>query len=419
VNLAERFAPGHARDDDGTLTIGGARADELAARFGTPAVLLDLSVLDASVQTVLDACAPYRIGVSYAAKALIVTALAKRLSAYPIGIDVCSLGELVTAERGGISADRITLHGAGKTDEEIETALDGRVGRIAVDNIEELQRLSSLARGRSAALLLRLNTGIEAHTHDFIRTAGDDSKFGLAPNDEPRAIELLRTSPNLRLIGVHAHIGSQIYEPAALGANAQVLVAAAARFREAGFAMERVVVGGGFGVQMHPELPDERLNLAAAIAAIASTIPHELECEIEPGRALIGTAGTSLYRAVAVKRYERRTFVIVDGSMADNPRPALYGAYHHAVPVRSSDSSFHPVTLCGRTCENDVLGEVALPRDATAGDLIAICTTGAYTYSMASNYNRFARPPIVAVLGGEALLYARRESLEDVLRCDP
>jgi diaminopimelate decarboxylase len=418
VNLAERFVPGHARDVDGTLTIGGARADELASRFGTPALILDLAVLDASIRTMLDACARHRIAVSYAAKALIVTALARRLSSYPIGIDVCSLGELVTAERGGIAAERMTLHGAGKTDEELEAVLDGRVGRTAIDNVEELERLSRLARGRVARLLLRLNTGIEAHTHELIRTAGDDSKFGLAPDDEPRTVELLRAAPNLELRGLHAHIGSQIYEPAALGANAQALVAAALRFREYGFGVERIVVGGGFGVQMHPEVPQERLDLDAAIGAIARAVPADLECEVEPGRALIAAAGTSLYRVVAVKRYERRTFAIVDGSMADNPRPAIYGAYHHAVPVRASDAPFHPVTLCGRTCENDVLGEVALPRDLTARDLVAMCTTGAYTYSMASNYNRFARPPIVAVLDGEPTLFAGRESLDDVLRSD-
>jgi len=400
------------------MTIGGMSANELAERFGTPLLAIDLDVLDAALDTILDASEAAGIGVSYAAKALTVTALAKHLRPRTIGIDVCSLGELVTIERAGIPPERITLHGAGKTDEELDAALEGRVGRIAVDSLEELDRLVKRSNGRALDVLLRLNTGIEAHTHEFLRTAGDDSKFGLAPHQEAPAISMLRAAKHLRLRGVHAHIGSQIYDAYPFVANAELLLAALARMRTAGFAPDTIVIGGGLGVQMHPETPEESLNIPDAIAAIREAIPAGVHAEIEPGRAIIAAAGTSLYRVVSIKRYDRRTFVIIDGSMADNPRPALYGAYHHVTAVRESTAPVHPVTISGRSCENDEMASAALPKDLRAGDLLAMGSTGAYTYSMASNYNRFPKPPIVAVRNGEATQWARRESLDDLLRND-
>ncbi len=401
------------------LTVGGVRADILAERYGTPALLLDLRVFDDALSAILNGATPHGIRVSYAAKALLLTALAKRLQLVDVGVDVASLGELVTAERGGIESKRITLHGAGKTDEEIDAAFVGRVGRLVIDSVDELRRIAALSQGRSLDVMLRLNTGIEAHTHEFVRTAGDDSKFGLAPRDEAAALELLRANSNLRLRGVHAHIGSQIFDAEPYAANAHALLEVLQRLRSLGFeASDTIVMGGGFGVQMHPESPDEAIDIPAVLSAAASVVPRDVTLEIEPGRVIIASAGTSLYRVVAIKRYAKRTFVIVDGSMADNPRPALYGAYHHVVPARECATRYHPVTICGRSCENDALADAPLPEDLRAGDLLAFCTTGAYTYSMASNYNRFPRPPVVAVEGGEATLWARRESLDDVLRND-
>lgn len=400
------------------MTLDASLANELAERYGTPQLVIDLAVLDAALERIVDACAAARLRASYAAKALMVTALARRLQARDIGVDVCSLGELLTLERGGIAPERITLHGAAKNDEELEAALAGRVGRIVVDNLEELDRLIRHSNGRRLDVLLRLNTGIEAHTHDFIRTAGDDSKFGLAPHQEAPALSMLRAAKHLRVRGVHAHVGSQIYDSEPFVTNAELLLAALARVRKAGFDADTIVVGGGFGVQMHPETPDESLDIPATIAAIGAAVPPDVHAEIEPGRAIIAAAGTSLYRVVAIKRYDRRTFAIVDGSMADNPRPALYGAYHHVTCLRNSSAPLHPVTVCGRSCENDELANAALPGDLQAGDLLAVESTGAYTYSMASNYNRFARPPIVALNGRETTLWTRRESFEDILRND-
>ena len=400
------------------MKIGGVDAQQLAAEFGTPLLAIDLEVLNASLTTILDACERARISASYAAKALMLKALGQHLKPRRIGIDVCSLGELITVEQAGIEPERVTLHGAGKTDDELEAALDGRVGRLVVDNLDELRRLIVLSHERSLDILLRLNTGIEAHTHEFVRTAGDSSKFGLAPREVIHALAMLLEHQNLRLRGVHSHIGSQIYDTAPFVANAELLLAALGHARKAGLDADTIVVGGGFGVQMHPETPEESLDVAATIAAIGAAIPSSVHCEIEPGRAVIAAAGTSLYRVVAIKRYERRTFIIVDGSMADNPRPALYGAYHHVTCVHESASPKHPVTISGRSCENDELATAALPHDVQVGDLLAVATTGAYTYSMASNYNRYARPPVVAVGGGQARLWAKRESPEDLSRND-
>ncbi|HTU69005.1 MAG TPA: diaminopimelate decarboxylase [Candidatus Baltobacteraceae bacterium] len=393
------------------MEIGGERADGLAERFGTPLVVIDLRALDGALDAMLAAAAPHGIAISYAGKALLLPGLVRHLHPRPIGIDVCSIGELAVAERGGFEAARLTLHGAGKIDAELDAALDGRVGRIVVDGMDELRRLVARTRGRGADLLLRFNTGIEAHTHDFVRTAGDRSKFGFAPTEEDAALELLRANPALRLRGVHAHIGSQVYDAMPYVENAQRLLAVLERARSAGFARaDTMVIGGGFGVQMHPGATDEVVDIAGVLDAVARVIPSGVRVEIEPGRALIGTAGTSLYRVMAVKRFGQRRFAIIDGSMADNPRPAIYGAYHHVEALRI-DSPLAQTMVCGRSCEADELGEAMLPEDLRAGDLVAMLATGAYTYSMSSNYNYFPRPPVIAVGEGEPQVWASRETL--------
>ncbi|MGC2244645.1 MAG: diaminopimelate decarboxylase [Candidatus Aquilonibacter sp.] len=393
------------------MTIGGERVAALAERFGTPMLAIDLKVLDGALDAMLAAAAPHNIAVSYAAKALLLPDLVRHLHPRPIGIDVCSIGELVVAEQGGFEASRVTLHGAGKTPEEHDAALDGRVGRIVIDGMDELHRFVARVNGRSADVLLRFNTGIEAHTHDFIRTAGDRSKFGFAPSEADEAFALLREQPSLRVRGVHAHMGSQIYDAMPYVENARRLLELLARMRAAGFAeADIIVIGGGFGVQMRPDAKDEMIDIAGTLDAAARVVPSDVHVEIEPGRALIAAAGTSIYRVMAVKRFEGRRFVIVDGSMADNPRPALYGAYHH-FEAADPRTPLAPAMVCGRSCEADELGEAMLPEDLRAGDLVAMRTTGAYTYSMSSNYNWFPRPPVIAIGAGEPQVWTDRETL--------
>jgi diaminopimelate decarboxylase len=388
---------------------------------------VNLGVVDAALDA-LEACArPHGIGISYAAKAFATIEFVRYLARRDIGLDVCSLGELVTAERAGFPPRRVTLHGAGKSDEELAAVCSGRAGCVAVDGIEELRRLAGLSSNDNGAdVLLRLNLGIEAHTHDFLRTGGDDTKFGIHPRDEALAARVLHDSPQLRLRGLHAHVGSQIYESTPHVEAARELVAAAKRFADAGLPARRVVIGGGFGIQTRPGEDGESLDVGATLRAAAERVAEDARrygidapnVEIEPGRAVIGPAGTTLYRVLAVKRQSRRTFVVVDGGIAENPRPALYGAYHHVLTAAPPAGDADAVTLCGRSCENDELGIVALPVSLGAGDLLAMCTTGAYTYSMAGNYNRFPRPAVVAVAGGSDRLLARRETVDDVLRND-
>jgi diaminopimelate decarboxylase len=389
---------------------------------------MDLDLVDAAVESLLRAAAEYDAEISYAAKAFATTEFLRHLARHPIGVDVCSLGELTTAERAGFVPERITLHGAGKSDEELDSACSGRVGRIVVDGIEELERLARLSRHdrRDIAVLLRLNVGVEAGDHAYVRTGGEDTKFGIHTRDESAAAALLLANPQLAFVGLHGHIGSQIYEASAYAANALALVDAAQRFAELGLTVRHIVAGGGFGVPSHPEAVPERLDVATAIAAAARCIKaatqerglHVPRLGIEPGRAIVALAGTTLYRVLAVKRQTRRTFVVVDGGIAENPRPALYGAHHHVVVVTPLAGTVEEMTLCGRSCENDELGNVLLPSEVAGGDLLAMCSTGAYTYSMAGNYNRVPRPAVVGIANGGRRLLARREILDDVLRND-
>jgi diaminopimelate decarboxylase len=389
-------------------------------------LVIDLAVVDAAIAELAHDRKALDLEVSYAAKAFANVQFIRHLANRAIGLDVCSLGELVTAERAGFPAGRITLHGAGKSEDELRAACSGRLGYIAVDGINELERLALLPSGEcSAGVILRLNVGIEARTHAFVRTGGHDTKFGIHSRDEAAAMATLRANPHLRFAGLHAHIGSQIFQKEAYLATASALLEAADRFARGGFETERIVIGGGFGVQTHLECRDEPLDVAATVDAVEERIAGWARDRrrpppclgIEPGRAVVALAGTTLYRVLAVKAQSCRTFVVVDGGIAENPRPALYGARHHVLAASQAGGDLE-VTLCGRSCENDELGNARLPRELQEGDLVAMCATGAYTYSMAGNYNRFPRPAVAAVSDGGHRLLAHRETLDEVLQND-
>jgi diaminopimelate decarboxylase len=414
-------APGHERSSGGALSVGGVSAGELARVYGTPLTVIDMDVLDAAIDAFRAACDPLGVEVSYAAKALSCVGLFRHIAARGVGIDVCSLGELLTAQRAGVPAAALTLHGAGKTGEELDAAASGQVARIVVDGIDELNALAShlerCPRTEPLDVVLRLNAGIDAATHAYVRTGGDDSKFGLHRRDEAAAAAVVRCHERMRFAGLHAHAGSQIATAKTFAAIAAALAEAAERFEALGLRAETLIAGGGFAVCMIPSGQAAALDLPATIAA-AHAAARGRRLGIEPGRALIAHAGTTLYRVMAVKRQTDRTFVIVDGSMADNPRPALYDAYHHIIPADRDGPAEIEATVCGRSCENDELGAVSLPSDVRSGDLLAMCTTGAYTYSMAGNYNRFPRPAVVAVRAGAHEPLVARETVEDVLARD-
>jgi diaminopimelate decarboxylase len=401
-------------------TLGGVPVDELIAEYGTPLVAIDVDELALEIDRFTRAFVARGITVAYAAKAFFVTALAELLAATPLLIDVCSLGELLTAERGGFPAQRLYVHGVAKTDDELRAIVAGRAAFGVIDGAEEVERLAALATPSAPVdVMLRINTGIEAHTHEFVRTGGENTKFGVPAADAHAVLARIVALPQLRLIGLHAHVGSQLVDVEPLLANVDELVRYADAARALGAPVATLNIGGGIGIEAGPgdERPIDLDRFAAALAERAADTPYRLM--IEPGRALIARAGTSLYRVVAVKRQGRRRFVVVDGGMNDNPRPLLYGARHEAEVARSAASGApEPATLAGRSCENDEIGDYLLPADLAAGDAIAMRSTGAYTYSMASNYNRFGKPAVIFVRDGTHRRVVRAEAPDDVLRND-
>ncbi|MFN2459083.1 MAG: diaminopimelate decarboxylase [Candidatus Velthaea sp.] len=400
--------------------IGGVPASELAGVYGTPLHVIDVAEFQLEIERFREAFVTRGITIGYAAKAFLCVAVAELLAETPLRLDVCSLGELLTAERGGLPAQRLYFHGCGKTDAELKAIVDGRVAFGVIDNVEELDRLAALAAGRGPVdVMLRMNTGIEAHTHEYVRTGGENTKFGLPLAELDAVLARIAAAPQLRLIGMHGHVGSRIAEIAPFVDNAAILTGCADRARALRHPVAEIIAGGGIGVEDVPGEPRplDIERLAAEMIGRFGAGPYRLA--LEPGRALIARAGWSLYRVMSVKRQGARRFVIVDGGMADNPRPALYGAYHH-LEIMASDArgAPAPATLCGRSCENDVLGEVEIPDGVRSGDLVALRTTGAYTYSMASNYNRFGRPPVVFARDGAHRRVVRGERPDDVLRND-
>ena len=420
-------ASGHTRNADGTLAIGGVDATVLAQTYGTPLVVFDASTFERTLDRFHRAAEPHGISIAYAAKALLFVALVRRIARHAwLKLDVCSSGEIATAQRGGLDPARMYLHGCGKTDAELDAAIEGRVAFVVVDGIDELQALAARARGRAVSIGLRFNTGIEIQTHDFIRTGGENTKFGIAPGDLERALEVLDAHPNITLGALHAHMGSQIFDEAPYAANLDVLAELAARAHARGRTIPALLLGGGFGVDEDVAV-SEIFDIAGTLADLTRRTREAAEragmpapkLGIEPGRSLVASAGTTLYRIAAIKDSGTRRFVVIDGSIADNPRPAIYGAFHQ--PLVASSQARGPlrrVTIAGRSCENDVMMDAGLPDDLQAGDLLVLCTTGAYTFAMASNYNRFGRPAVAEVESGRHQLVVRRENSEDVLRND-
>ena len=409
------------------LKLGGVPVSELARTYRTPLLVIDTNVLDANVARFADAAAQLGgIDVAYAGKALLFTALARRLANTPLKIDVCSLGELATLERAQFPAERIVFHGCGKVPDALTAAASGRVGCIVVDNFDELLALSQLARKEHPiSVFLRANTGIVAHTHEYIRTGGEDSKFGFCSSEIDKAMEMTIAVPALRLLGIHSHIGSQILEASAFTANLRATLDMYARALAYGAPITEIGLGGGFGVDETDGSPG--LDIAATLRELTDILERECALRsipkprlgIEPGRSIIASAGTSLYRVIAVKQQGKRRFAIVDGGMADNPRPALYGVFHPPM-LASRRSEVFPVetTICGRSCENDRLVTAPMPGDLRAGDLVTFGVTGAYTFSMASNYNRFPRPAVVFAGNEQHQAVIRRETIDDILARD-
>jgi len=426
------LAPITARLDAlGRLEVGGIALSDLAQRYGTPLYVLDEATLRATCRAYRQALERYYPGPSlalYASKAHSSLALTALVASEGLGLDAVSAGELLTALQGGMPAERIVLHGNNKSREELELAIDQGV-TVVVDNSHDLQLLASLMQGRQqpVRLLLRFTPGIECHTHEYIRTGHLDSKFGFDPDQLEAVLRQLADCPWARLDGLHAHIGSQIFELEPHRDLAGVMADALALARSLGHPCGDLNVGGGLGIRYvaqddPPSIQDSVRTVAEAVAGACRARGLELPRLLcEPGRSLVATAGLTLYTIGSRKQIAGlRTYVSVDGGMSDNPRPITYQSRYTALLAdRPQAEGEESVTVAGKHCESGdvLLRDIQLPVTAS-GEVLAVLSTGAYNLSMSSNYNRIPRPAAVLVHDGLAELVQRRELPEDLLRFD-
>lgn len=421
-------------NDKGHLQIGGVDTTVLAQEFGTPLYIVDEGLVRQRAREFVEAfkATGLKFQVAYASKAFSVMAMCAIAEQEGLSLDVVSDGELYTALQAGFPVERIHFHGNNKTPEEINMALDAGIGCFVVDNFIELSLLNALAadKGKVANVLLRITPGVEAHTHDYISTGQQDSKFGfdLGNGTAFRAIEESLKLSNLNLLGVHSHIGSQIFEVEGFGMAVDKVAKFAVQVRdELGKTFSVINVGGGFGIRYVDG--DAPLPLATYVNAIADAIISNFtaasyptpEIWIEPGRSMVGDAGTTLYTIGTNKEIPGvRKYIAVDGGMTDNPRPALYGSKYDALLAnRANEANEETVSVAGKCCESGdmLIWDLELPK-SESGDLLAVFCTGAYNYAMASNYNRIRRPAVVFVKDGEASLAVKRESLENIVAND-
>ncbi|WP_422390079.1 diaminopimelate decarboxylase [Arthrobacter sp. N1] len=468
---AKLWAEDVARGSDGVLRIDGVSVADLAAEFGTPLFVMSerdfrtraATFRDAFDDAFRDLCGG--VDVFYAGKSFICTEVAHWVREEGLGLDTCSGGELAVGLRAGMPGNRLGLHGNNKSAAEITRAIDADLGRIVVDSLQEVALVGDLAveRGRRANVMIRLTPGVHAHTHEFIATAHEDQKFGLSLTTEQgpgqqdgqddggsspaaRAVADALAHPGINLLGVHCHIGSQIFEPEGFELAARRLLVFLAGVRDRhGVELPELDLGGGYGIAYtEADQPRPAAEIARAMATVVGSTCRELglrvpRISIEPGRAIVGPTTFTLYTAGTTKTVRvdaaangsevvqdtsvthPRRYVSVDGGMSDNARPVLYGADYSAV-LASRTPEGPPVLsrVVGKHCESGdiVVRDVYLPEDTGAGDLLAVPGTGAYCWVLSSNYNYLARPPVVAVVDGAARLIVRGETEEDLFRRD-
>ena len=415
----------------GHLTIGGCDTVRLAEEFGTPVYVFDENEIRKNLRTFRDSMNEYYGGnglAVYASKAFNCKEMCRICAQEGTGIDVVSGGELYTALSVGFPAENIVFHGNNKTYSELCTAVENGVGRIVVDNTDELETLSRIAaeKGKTAGIMFRIKPGIDAHTHDFIKTGQIDSKFGFAleTGEAMEAVKKALSTPNVKLRGLHCHIGSQIFDidPFELAAKVMLELFKAVK-DETGVELEELNLGGGFGIKyLESECPRPYGEYMKNVSAVVREYCNKLGLKmpfviIEPGRSVVGAAGLTLYTVGCVKNIpDIRTYVSVDGGMADNPRYALYRADYEIVCANKANEDRNEiVTVAGKCCESgDLIQENTKLQKVESGDILAVLSTGAYNYSMASNYNRIPRPPVVMVKDGEARIVVKRETYEQV-----
>jgi len=428
-----------SRGDSGEIVIAGVRATALAAEFGTPVYVVDEADVKARATGIRESFDREfaRVGstakVYYAGKAFLSTEVARWVTDAGLNIDVCSSGELAVALAAGVDAARLGFHGNNKSLSEIDRAVGAGVGAIVIDSVVEIGRVAEAAtrHGRTQPVRLRINSGVHASTHEYLATAREDQKFGIPLTDAAAAVALIRAEPSLQFLGLHSHIGSQIFDSDGFAEAARRLFAVHAELL-AGGPVAELNLGGGFGIAYTSA--DEALpidEIARRFADIVAAGAAELDIPvpavaIEPGRSVVGPSTTTLYtvgtiKDVLVDGADVRKYVSVDGGMSDNVRPALYGAdYSVRIANRSSTAEPALVRVAGKHCESGdiVVHADYLPADVEPGDLLAVPATGAYGWAMASNYNYLGRAPVVAVIDGVARVIVRGETEEDLLSRD-
>lgn len=419
-------------NDNGNLEIGGCDLVDLAQKYGTPLYVLDEATIRSVCNDYKEAFSAYpKVNMMYASKALCTLATSALLSKEGFGFDVVSSGEIYTVYKAGAPMEKVLFNGNNKSVDELTLALDLNVGRISVDNFLELSLLNEIAKGKNkiADILLRITPGIECHTHEYIQTGHLDSKFGFDLTQIDEAVELILTEyKNIKLHGLHAHIGSQIFETKVYYDEIEILVKELARLDEKfGLKLDEINVGGGLGVKYtDKDLPPSTYEIADVIIKSLNASVEKYGIEpptlfIEPGRSIISTAGVTLYTLGSSKQVPKgKKYQAVDGGMADNPRPSMYKAdYLAEIAGKPSDNPLQTVTIAGRFCESgDILiREINLP-EIEEGDILCVFNTGAYNFSMASNYNRVPRPEMVLVNNSQSDIIVKRETLDDLVSKD-
>ena len=429
------LTPNLTVSEQGHLMIGGADCVSLAKDYGTPLYVMDENLIRENCRGFQDVMRDEYNGngmICFASKALSCKELYRIVHSEQLGTDVVSGGELYTALAAGMPAEKIVMHGNSKSDAELEMALANNVGRIVCDNLPELERLDRIAAKmhKTAVIMLRIKPGIDAHTHNFVMTGQIDSKFGFAleTGEAMEAVRAALSYKNLKLVGIHCHIGSQILDTSPFAEAAKVMLGLMNQVRtELGVTLPELNLGGGPGIRYTEEDDPKpfgdivRAILAAVKETCASMQFPEPFLLFEPGRSIVGAAGITLYTVMARKTIPNiRTYVLVDGGMCDNPRYALYQSRYEAIIAdRADQPRSDTVTIGGKCCESgDLIGEHMPLQPAQPGDTLAVLATGAYNYSMSSRYNRNLRPAVVMVKDGVSRIAVRRETYEDIVRND-
>lgn len=421
-------------NDNGMLTIGGVRVDNLVKEYGTPLYVLDEDTVRNNIRNFKKSLDEnYEKGmVLYASKALNCLELCRIANDEGIGLDCVSAGEIYTALTAGFPANKIYFHGNNKTEDELIYAIDNNIGVIIVDNYFELDSINEIAKqkGKKVKVMFRIKPGIDAHTHDFIRTGQIDSKFGFAlENGEAySAVKATLDKENLKLIGLHCHIGSQIFDDQPFMEAARVMMKFYKQIKdEFSIELDQLNLGGGFAIKYLET--DEHIGYDTYMKEVATIIndyckENALKVPmilIEPGRSVVGAAGITLYKCGSIKEIKHiRNYVAIDGGMGDNPRYALYESdYEVLIANKLNEPADYKATVAGKCCESgDLIQENVVMPKPEKGDIVAVLSTGAYNYSMASNYNRIPRPAMVMVKDKKSRVIIKRETFEDLVRND-